>query len=286
MGNRDQEGPQRGFQGRGYEGYRGQQGSDDRWNQQGYQGRGYQQGSDDRDRWNQGYQGRGYQQGSDDRWNQGYQGRGQQGSDDRYSQSFQGRGQERGYGNQGFYQERGVQDNRYGGQGGYGNRDWGNQGDFGSQGRGMGGSWESRGGEPRFGGSGEMNYGNQGMGTKGRAPRGYKRSDERIQDDICDRLMQHGRIDASDVEVKVSNGEVTLTGTVESRAMKHQVEDLVDAISGVDEIHNQLRIKRAEQTQTKSMGEDKPSMTAGKSGTGQTSKNANESKREHERHAS
>ena len=90
----------------------------------------------------------------------------------------------------------------------------------------------------------------RGMGTQkgrftGRGPKGYKRSDERVREDICDRLMQHDEIDADDVEVNVSNGEVTLQGTVESRQMKHTIENLIDSVQGVQEVHNQLRIKRS-----------------------------------------
>jgi hypothetical protein len=43
--------------------------------------------------------------------------------------------------------------------------------------------------------------------------------------------------------VKVQNGEVTLTGTVDSREAKRMVEDFVDQVSGVKEVHNQLRVK-------------------------------------------
>jgi hypothetical protein len=56
----------------------------------------------------------------------------------------------------------------------------------------------------------------------GRGPRGYRRADERIREDICERLTYHPEIDASEMEVTVSNSEVTLTGTVESRAMKRR----------------------------------------------------------------
>src|SRR5262245_25414956 len=51
----------------------------------------------------------------------------------------------------------------------------------------------------------------------GRGPRGYRRSDERIREDICDRLCEHGGIDASNVEVQVVGTEVTLLGFVPTR---------------------------------------------------------------------
>jgi osmotically-inducible protein OsmY len=75
----------------------------------------------------------------------------------------------------------------------------------------------------------------------GRGPRGYRRSDDRIREDVCDLLTDDWRIDASDVEVTVQNGEVTLSGTVHNRDEKRTTEDLVETISGVREVHNQLR---------------------------------------------
>lgn len=76
----------------------------------------------------------------------------------------------------------------------------------------------------------------------GRGPRGYQRTDERIREDVCDVLSEHGYIDASEIEVTVSSGEVTLAGTVRERAQKRMAEDAVDQISGVREVHNQLRV--------------------------------------------
>jgi len=76
----------------------------------------------------------------------------------------------------------------------------------------------------------------------GRGPKGYRRSDERVQEDVCERLTEHPSIDASDIEVTVSAGDVTLMGRVESRAVKHLTEVMVETVSGVKEVHNQLRI--------------------------------------------
>ncbi len=79
---------------------------------------------------------------------------------------------------------------------------------------------------------------------RGRGPRGYNRSDERIREDICDRLTDDSRIDASDVEVQVRNGEVTLAGHVRSRDEKRFAEDLTENISGVREVNNNLKVNR------------------------------------------
>lgn len=78
----------------------------------------------------------------------------------------------------------------------------------------------------------------------GLGPKGYKRSDERVREDVCDRLSQDWDLDASDVEVNVSSGEVTLTGTVSDRDQKFRVEHIADSVAGVSEVHNQLRVKR------------------------------------------
>ena len=78
----------------------------------------------------------------------------------------------------------------------------------------------------------------------GRGPKGYRRSDERIHEDVCEALTRHPDVDASDLEVHVEGGEVTLTGTVDGRAAKRLAEDVVEQISGVTDIHNQIRVAR------------------------------------------
>jgi hypothetical protein len=77
----------------------------------------------------------------------------------------------------------------------------------------------------------------------GRGPKGYRRADSRILEEVCDRLTQHGRLDASDMEVSVENGEVTLTGQVDSRWAKREAEAVADTVSGVRDVHNRLVVK-------------------------------------------
>jgi BON domain-containing protein len=76
----------------------------------------------------------------------------------------------------------------------------------------------------------------------GRGPRNYQRADDRIREDVCDVLCDHGYIDASDIEVTVLNGEVTLIGLVPDRPQKRMAEDAAEQVSGVREVHNQLRV--------------------------------------------
>lgn len=79
---------------------------------------------------------------------------------------------------------------------------------------------------------------------RGKGPKGYTRSDERITEHVCDVLMEDPHVDASEIEVQVKNGEATLTGTVDHRSTKRRVEDLVEEISGIKAVQNNLRIKQ------------------------------------------
>lgn len=75
-----------------------------------------------------------------------------------------------------------------------------------------------------------------------RGPKNYTRSDERIEEDVCERLTEDAELDASEITVQVENGEVTLSGTVEHRYFKKLAENIVESVSGVKDIHNQIRI--------------------------------------------
>ena len=77
----------------------------------------------------------------------------------------------------------------------------------------------------------------------GRGPKGYQRSDERIREDVSEELAFAGDIDASDIEVRVSNCVVTLDGQVGSREEKRLAEDIAEAAPGVRDVHNSLRVK-------------------------------------------
>ena len=79
----------------------------------------------------------------------------------------------------------------------------------------------------------------------GKGPKGYTRSDERIKEEVCERLMRHGSIDAREVDVDVAGGVVTLKGLVPSRAAKHAAEDTAESVLGVIDIQNMLRVDPA-----------------------------------------
>lgn len=80
-------------------------------------------------------------------------------------------------------------------------------------------------------------------GHRGTGPQGYVRSDERIREDVCERLTLHDAVDASHIEVDVSGGVVTLGGDVPERYMKHLAEDTVAETIGVRDITNTLRVR-------------------------------------------
>jgi hypothetical protein len=94
--------------------------------------------------------------------------------------------------------------------------------------------WQSQGRpqrpEGRFGGVG---------------PKGYQRSDDRIREDVCDRLTADAYVDPSDVVVRVKEGEVTLEGTIDARETKRRIEDTVEDVAGVREVHNFLHVRSA-----------------------------------------
>jgi hypothetical protein len=96
----------------------------------------------------------------------------------------------------------------------------------------------------------DLGRGNR-AGWLGRGPKGYQRSDDRIKEDISERLMHSGRIDASDVSVQVQSGKVTLEGTVPDRRMRHAIEDLIDQCIGVKDIDNRVRVNRDDDSQTR-----------------------------------
>jgi len=116
-----------------------------------------------------------------------------------------------------------------------------------------------------------QNQGRQGQATQGqhsgRGPRNYKRSDQRIEEDINERLTEHGTLDATDIEVTVQGGEVTLKGNVENRQAKRLAEEVAEGVSGVKDVTNQIKVQQQ-------------SSSEGRSGTdGQTSGKSNQQQR-------
>lgn len=88
----------------------------------------------------------------------------------------------------------------------------------------------------------------------GHGPRGYRRSDERICEEVCERLTRHGNVDAREIDVSVTDGEVTLSGRVDSRWAKREAESVAEQVPGVRDVHNRLRVDAARRDSARHMG--------------------------------
>lgn len=84
----------------------------------------------------------------------------------------------------------------------------------------------------------------QGGSYRGKGPKDYQRSTDRIREDVCERLSYDDRVDASNIEVQVEGNEVVLTGTVHSKAEKRRAEDVAESIMGVRNVENRLRVDK------------------------------------------
>ncbi len=96
-----------------------------------------------------------------------------------------------------------------------------------------GGTFDERG----YGGS----YGSRNFSGKG--PKGYRRSSDRIREEVCDLLTDHSQLDASQIEVSVDDGVVKLSGDIDSRHSKRLAENCCDQVRGVRDVRNELSIK-------------------------------------------
>ena len=103
----------------------------------------------------------------------------------------------------------------------------------------------------------------------GRGPRGYTRSDDRIREDVNDRLTDDAMVDASEIEVTVSKCEVTLNGTVDTRMAKRRAEDIAESVSGVRHVQNNIRVKEREGWSGTSASGTSSASTPSKSTVGQ-----------------
>lgn len=78
----------------------------------------------------------------------------------------------------------------------------------------------------------------------GRGPKGYRRSDARIAEDVSEAIARQGFIDASDVEVAVERGVVHLRGTVAHRDDRRDLERMIEHVPGVVDVQNDLQSPR------------------------------------------
>jgi len=167
---------------------------------------------------------------------------------DRYAgdRSFARGGYPSGYGDRGYAGGYGDRGYAGGHPGGYGDR--GYPGGYGDRGYDRGGMYRT----PRVRGAmyGRSEYSRgddrmqRGMQShRGKGPSGYQRSDERIREIVCEVLSDDHDVDATHIEVAVKNGEVVLAGMVGDRWQKRIAEDVVERVSGVKDVQNQLRVR-------------------------------------------
>ena len=79
----------------------------------------------------------------------------------------------------------------------------------------------------------------------GKGPKGYRRSDQRILEEICELLTEDSQVDASDIEIQCKEGKVVLEGEVATRQMRYRAEDLADQVRGVEDIENRIRVMKS-----------------------------------------
>lgn len=201
------------------------------------------------------------------RADQGTYGRGDRGfsqgdrNDSRLEYGFEGRHPQefQGWDNQGSnYRGNDAQHSVYGSAGfgslgtgssssygsGYGSTAYGSGSTYGSSMK-----QEFNPGSSSFVGRGDQYSGKQTPASYyGKGPKSFKRSDERIKEELSELYTRHHDIDASDVELEVKDGEVTLSGSVPERRMKYLAEELAENSMGVREVNNQIRVKRENAT--------------------------------------
>lgn len=76
---------------------------------------------------------------------------------------------------------------------------------------------------------------------KGKASKNRRRSDTRITEDVRERLNSDKDLAASDIKTDVTNGKVTLSGTVQSKKDKPHAETIAETVQGVTEVENSIQ---------------------------------------------
>ncbi|MCO4863367.1 BON domain-containing protein [Cupriavidus sp. WGlv3] len=74
-------------------------------------------------------------------------------------------------------------------------------------------------------------------------PKNYRRGDDRIHDEVCDRLAHAQELDVSEVTVRVQDGLVTLEGHVGDRRSKYDIEEVTERVFGVQDVINHIRVR-------------------------------------------
>ena len=77
---------------------------------------------------------------------------------------------------------------------------------------------------------------------RGRAPKGYRRSDDQVIEEAQRKLEDDDHVDASEIEVLCEKSVLNLRGSVEDRRSKRAAEECVEHIFGVKDVQNELRV--------------------------------------------
>jgi hypothetical protein len=76
--------------------------------------------------------------------------------------------------------------------------------------------------------------------------RGRRRPDQNLARELREILTKDPELNATDITVEVEGGAVRLGGVVDSLDAKLLAEELVESVTGVREVHNELRVAREE----------------------------------------
>jgi hypothetical protein len=150
----------------------------------------------------------------------------------------------------------GMQGHFGGSSGGYGH-----VGNYGAEG---GRTWQDQAPGPQQQGT-RGSPQRMGQGHRGKGPKNFQRTDERIREAVSEALEIHDDIDATHIEVLVKNAEVILSGNVDTRDAKRLAEDVAASVSGVRDVQNQIKVDNERER-----GKSSSSMQRGEHGTSET----------------
>ena len=71
-----------------------------------------------------------------------------------------------------------------------------------------------------------------------------RRPDAALVQELQEILSNDPELDATEIEVEVQGGAVTLRGVVDSSDARLLAEELVESVTGVHEVHNNLKVSR------------------------------------------
>lgn len=79
---------------------------------------------------------------------------------------------------------------------------------------------------------------------RGRAPEGYRRSDQRLLEEISERVRDDPYVDGRSISLAVHEGIVRIDGEVEARWVKHHLEHIAARCFGVEDVDNRVAVRR------------------------------------------